>query len=240
MKHFVCAFIFARGGSKGILRKNIKLLGDKPLIAHAIETGLKSRYINRVTVSTDDQEIAEVARRYGAAVPFMRPKYLAQDDSPELLAWRHAVTEIEKTSDWPQIDIFVSLPPTAPFRSVEDVDACILAYMESDADIVVTVKKASRHPSFNMVTLDENCYAHLVMPVKNRIHRRQDASDMYDMTTVAYVSKPEFIQNADSIFDGKVLGVVIPENRALDIDTTLDFEFAEFLANRSIKNNKNY
>jgi N-acylneuraminate cytidylyltransferase len=233
MKDFIYAFIFARGGSKGIPRKNIKLLGDKPLIAHAIETGLNSRYINRVAVSTDDKEIAEVARTYGADVPFMRPKYLAQDDSPELLAWRHAVTEIKKTSDRPNIDIFVSIPPTAPFRSVEDVDACILTYMESDADVVVTIKKASRHPSFNMVTLDENGYAHLVMPVKDRIHRRQDASNVYDMTTVAYVSKPEFILNADSIFDGKVLGVVIPEERALDIDTALDFEFAEFLANRS-------
>ncbi len=240
MKRFICAFIFARGGSKGIPQKNIKLLGDKPLIAHAIETGLNSRYINRVAVSTDDQEIAEVARRYGADVPFMRPKYLAQDDSPELLAWRHAATEIEKTSERPKIDIFVSLPPTAPFRSVEDVDACILAYMESDADIVVTVKKASRHPSFNMVTLDENCYAHLVLPVKNKIHRRQDASNMYDMTTVAYVTKPEFILNADSIFDGKVLGVVIPEKRALDIDTALDFEFAEFLADRSSKSKISY
>jgi len=240
MKPFICAFIFARGGSKGIPRKNIKLLGNKPLIAHAIETGLNSRYINRVVVSTDDQEIAGVARNYGADVPFIRPKYLAQDDSPELLAWRHAVTEIEKPSDQPKVDIFVSLPPTAPFRSVEDVDACILAYMEGDADIVVTVKKASRHPSFNMVTLDENYYARLAMPVKNRIHRRQDASKMYDMTTVAYVSKPEFIMNTDSIFDGKVLGVVIPEKRALDIDTALDFEFAEFLADRSDKYNKSY
>ena len=142
IKHFICAFIFARGGSKGIPRKNIKLLGDKPLIAYAIETGLNSRYINRVAVSTDDQEIAEVARRYGADVPFMRPKYLAQDDSPELLAWRHAVTEIEKTSEQLKVKN-IMLYPYAHLSSD-------LASPKRAQEILVETEYELRNKNFNV------------------------------------------------------------------------------------------
>ncbi len=232
MKPNIFAFIFARGGSKGVPRKNIKFLGGKPLIAYAIETGLNSSHINKVIVSTDDAEIAEVAKQFGAEVPFFRPENLANDTSSELLAWKHAINEINNNSSYADIDIFVSLPPTSPFRSVKDIDLCIQTFIDNDADIVVTLKNASRHPSFNMVSFDKDGYVKLVMPVKKNIHRRQDTSLVYDMTTVAYVAKPEFILNTDSILNGRVLGVMIPDKRAIDIDTPLDFEFAEFLASR--------
>ena len=229
MKPYVVGFIFARGGSKGVPRKNTRPLAGKPLIAYAIETALASDLIDRVIVSTDDARIAGVAQQYGAEVPFMRPAELAQDNSPEWLAWQHAIRTLEATEDVPKMDAFVCIPATSPLRAVEDVDACIRALLESDADLVITVKPAERNPYYNMVMLDEAGYARLVIPPEQTIHQRQAAPAVYDMTTVAYAARPEFVLNADSIFEGKVKVVIVPPERALDIDTELDFKFAEFL-----------
>ena len=226
------AVIAARGGSKGVPRKNVRPLAGKPLIAHAIETALESEWIDRVIVSTDDIEIAEVSQRYGAEVPFMRPEELARDDSPEWLTWQHAIRSLESVKGIPNIDVFVSIPPTAPLRSVENVDACIQMLLESDADIVITVKPAERNPYFNMVTLVEGDDARLVMLPERPVHRRQDAPPVYDVTTVAYAARPLFVLNATSMFEGKVKAVVVPAEGALDIDTELDFKFAEFMLGR--------
>lgn len=222
------AVICARGGSKGIPRKNIRLLGGKPLIAYAIGTALSSKLVNRVIVSTDDAEIATVARRYGAEVPFMRPQELACDDSPEWLVWQHVVQTLE-----PKMDVFVSVPPTSPLRSVDDVNNCIQTLLESDADIVITTRPAEGNPYFNMVILDKEGYARLVIPQNKAIHRRQAAPTVFDITTVAYAARPEFILNASSIFEGKVKTVIVPSERAIDIDTELDFKIAECLLSRS-------
>ena len=233
MNHYVVAFIFARGGSKGVLRKNVHPLAGKPLIAYAIETALASRLVDRVVVSTDDDEIADVARRHGAEVPFLRPRELAQDDSPEWLAWRHAIRALEERENGPRLDVFLSVPPTSPLRSVEDVDACIQTLLNGDADIVITVESARRNPYFNMVTLDEAGYARLSIPSERPIYRRQDAPAVYDMTTVAYAARPEFVLRASSWFEGKVKAVVVPPERALDIDTELDFKLAELMLAQS-------
>jgi CMP-N-acetylneuraminic acid synthetase len=222
------AVICARGGSKGVPGKNIRLLGGKPLIAYAIETALSSKLVNRVIVSTDDVEIANVARRYGAGVPFMRPPELACDDSPEWLVWQHAIRTLE-----PKMDVFVSVPPTSPLRSVDDVNNCIKTLLESDADIVITVRPADRNPYFNMVILDKSGYARLVIPPNKAVQRRQDAPTVFDVTTVAYAARPEFILNAGSIFEGKVGTVIVPSERALDIDTESDFKIEEYYLSRS-------
>lgn len=228
----VTGFIFARGGSKGIPRKNIRLLAGKPLIAYAIEAAKASRYIQRVIVSTDDREIAEISEQHGAEVPFMRPAELAGDSSPEWLAWRHALQEVERdTGHLP--DIFVSIPPTSPLRSPSDVDHCISCLLKSDADIVITVKKADRSPYFNMVTLDPHKNAHLVINSGGSVTRRQDAPAVYDMTTVAYAARPAFILRETGIFRGQVRAVEIPPERAVDIDTELDFAFAECLLKKA-------
>lgn len=229
MNRLVVGIIFARGGSKGVPGKNIRLLSGKPLIAYAIDTARQSRFINRVLVSTDDGEIAEIARQYGAEVPFLRPPQLAQDDSAEWLAWQHAIRTIEALEIMPKMDVFVSIPPTSPLRVVEDVDACIQTLCDGDADLVITVKPGERSPYFNMVVLDEANCASLVIPPERAIFQRQSAPAIYDMTTVAYAARPEFVLRANSIFEGKVKAVVVPAERALDIDTELDFRIAEFL-----------
>ena len=238
MKQYIVGFIFARGGSQGIPGKNIRLLAGKPLIAYAIETAFQSQLIDRVVVSTDDKKIARVAQECGAEIPIVRPKELAQNNSPEWLAWQHAIRTLKEQDNGRDLDVFVSIPPTAPLRVVEDLDNCIHSFLDNNVDVVITVKKASRHPSFNMVSIDENGYTTLVLPPSESISRRQDVSPVYDATTVAYVANPQFIMGEKSIFSGKIKSVIIPEERAVDIDTELDFQFAEYLVTNRIKTNE--
>jgi N-acylneuraminate cytidylyltransferase len=226
---YVVGVIFARGGSKGVPRKNIRLLNGKPLIAYAIETARASRLIERVFVSTDDEEIATVARQYQAEVPFIRPAELAQDRTPEWLAWQHAIRSITALDPSRPIDAFVSIPPTSPLRSTEDVDACVQLLLDGEADIVITVRPAERNPYFNMVTLNNSSDAQLVIPPNASISRRQDAPVVYDITTVAYAARPAYVLHATSIFEGRVKAVVVPTERAIDIDTETDFRIAEVL-----------
>lgn len=225
----VTAFVFARGGSRGLPRKNVRLLAGKPLIAHAIEAARCASLVDRVMVSTDDETIADVARAWGAGVPFLRPAALASDTAPEWQAWRHAISHFADAGD--PVDVFVSVPPTAPLRSPGDIDACIAELQRTDADLVITVTEAHRHPSFNMVRINDG-YATLVLPPAQGLARRQDCPPVFDMTTVAYAARPAFVMRSTSHFEGRVRAVVVPPERAIDIDTELDFAFAEFLLTR--------
>lgn len=234
MKEHVLGSIFARGGSKRIPRKNLLSLAGKPLIAHAIETGLQSGLIDQVIVSTDDREIAEVARQYGAEVPFLRPAELASDEASEWLAWQHAIKTMQAREGQPEIAAFVCLPTTAPLRNVEDVDLCVQTLLDSDADVVVTVQTAEHNPYYNMVLSDAQGYVRQVIQSESAVYRRGAYPTVYSMTTVAYAARPDFVLHSVSPFTGKVKAVCIPAERALDIDTELDFKFAEFMfKNRS-------
>mgnify|MGYP003682320079 CR=1 FL=1 len=220
------AFIFARGGSKGLPDKNIRPLGGKPLIGWSIEHALAVKRIERIIVSTDSEEIAAVAREYGAEVPFIRPEELAQDNSPEWLAWRHALNFLLKTTgELPEV--MVSVPATGPLRWVIDIENCLDEYEKGDVDMVITVTEAHRNPHFNMVKTCADGTVALVNPPESAIHRRQDAPVVYDMTTVCYVANPEFVMNNNAIFEGQVMAVHVPIERAIDIDTLLDFQIAE-------------
>ncbi|MDO8505870.1 MAG: acylneuraminate cytidylyltransferase family protein [bacterium] len=231
MKPYILGAIFARGGSKGVPQKNIRPLAGKPLIAYAIETAAAVRSLDHFIVSTDDKEIADIAHHAGADVPFLRPVELAGDDSPELFAWKHAIEVMEKQLEHP-VDILVSIPTTSPLRKPEDVEACIALLLTNDVDIVVTVTEAHRSPYFNMVILDKEHNAQLVIPSPRTIVRRQDVPVVYDMTTVAYVARVSYIKRASAVMEGKVKAVIVPKERALDIDTLLDFEIAEYLIQR--------
>jgi N-acylneuraminate cytidylyltransferase len=182
-----------------------------------------------VIVSTDDPEIARVARDAGAEVPFMRPEELARDDSPEWLAWRHALQWLESDEGrFP--DAMVSIPATSPLRQPVDIENCLNAFAADDADMVVTVTEAHRNPWFNMVTMNPDGMASLVnSPAPGTITRRQDTPPVFDLTTVAYVARPEFVLSKPGIFAGRVKAVKVPPERALDIDNLLDFRLAEFL-----------
>lgn len=221
------AFIFARGGSKGLPGKNILPFAGKPLIAWSIEHARAVKRIQRVIVSTDSPEIAAVATESGAEVPFIRPTELALDDSPEWLAWRHALNFLYE-SDGYFPEMMVSVPTTSPLRSPQDIDNCIDVYEKGGADVVVTVTNAHRSPFFNMVKENQDGTVQLVIPPQSTFSRRQDVPTVYDMTTVAYVVRPEFVMAQQSVFEGRVRAVHVPLERAVDIDTLTDFKLAEF------------
>ena len=225
------AFIFARGGSKGIKDKNIISFDGKPLIFHSIKIAKQLKNIEKIYVSTDSKKISQVALRYGASL-INRPAKLATDHSPEWLSWQHAIKySIENDGDFER---FISLPTTSPLRSIKDVKKFFNS-LKSGVDTVITASRSNRNPWFNMIKLNKNGDAKLLINDKI-FNNRQDAPICYDMTTVAYVSTPSFILKSKSIWDGRVSTVIVPSERAIDIDTKLDLEHARFL--REYQKNK--
>ncbi|MDB2630021.1 acylneuraminate cytidylyltransferase family protein [Luminiphilus sp.] len=220
------AFIFCRGGSKGLPGKNIKSLNGKPLLQYSIDTAKEVPEISDIFVSTDCNSIAAVARAHGVEV-IERPGELATDNSSEWLSWRHAIDHV--TEHFGGFERFVSLPATSPLRNESDVQATLDKLSSSDADICITVTPANRSPYFNMVRLQADGSVEVVIEPKGAVSRRQDAPTVFDITTVAYAATVPFIQQNSSIFAGKVVATVVPKDRAVDIDDIYDFMFAEAL-----------
>jgi CMP-N-acetylneuraminic acid synthetase len=225
------AFIFARGGSKGLPGKNIRNFAGKPLIAWAIEHAKAVPCIRRVIVSTDSEEIASVAENFSAEVPFLRPRHLASDDSPEWLSWQHAL-EFLKKDEGSLPEAAVIVPVTAPLRLAEDIQRCLQEFARGEADAVITVTDPHRNPYFNMVRRNSDGTVGLAAQPTDPVSRRQDAPELFDVTTVAYVADPAFVMRHRSLFDGRVKAVKVPPERAVDVDSLLDFDIAEFLYHR--------
>lgn len=223
----VVAFIFARGGSKGVPRKNLQMLGDKPLLAWSIDAARACPSVARVIVSTDDAEIADAAHRHGAEVPFMRPAELAGDRSPEWLAWQHAVRTLRGMGD--PFDAFLSVPTTSPLRAVEDLTNCLTELASDDCDAVISMTSAARSPYFNMVRRDADGSVKLAITGSASVTNRQEAPALFDITTVCYAARPDYILSAQSLLQGRVKAIVVPKDRALDIDDQTDLDFARFL-----------
>ena len=220
----VYAFVFARGGSKGLPGKNIKKLGGIPLLAHSILVARKLSDVKHVFVSTDCKEIAAVAVEYGAKV-IHRPDTLATDTASEWMAWQQAIKHLHATGH--QFDVFLSLPTTSPLRGVEDIEQCLQA-LDEKTDMVVTVTPSARSPYFNMVTRDDQGFSQIVLGT-GETKRRQDAPIVFDMTTVAYVARPTYILEHSGLFAGRVKSVIVSRERAIDIDDAIDFKIAEAL-----------
>jgi CMP-N-acetylneuraminic acid synthetase len=218
------AFVFARGGSKGLPGKNIKQLGALPLLAHGIRLAQAMDRVERVFVSTDDSQIAAVALQFGAEV-IDRPADLATDNASEWMAWQHAINHVR--AQGLDFDVFLSLPPTSPLRNEQDVGNCLDA-LQADVDVVITVTPSARSPYFNMITTDSAGLAHVVLGTA-QFQRRQDVPPVYDITTVAYVARPDFILTHERLFEGRVRPVVVPKERAVDIDDAYDFKLAQAL-----------
>jgi len=232
----VIAFIFARGGSVAVPQKNVRKIAGKPLIGHAIECAQQAKRIDRVMVSTDDDEIADVARQFGAEVPFMRPEHLARSDSAEIDAWQHAAKYLQSDdfgSDSPEI--FISVPTTSPLRSADDLDRIVEEYQRGGVDIVLGVTESAHNPYWNMFVLDADGVASLAIePSQEYPHptTRQGAPTTYDITTVGYAVNLDYIIGASTLFEGTVRAVDIPIERAWDIDTEMDLEIANYLLRR--------
>jgi CMP-N-acetylneuraminic acid synthetase len=221
------AFIFARGGSKGLPRKNILNLDGKPLINYSIDLAKKCKDIDKIFISTDDEEISAIASKNGAEV-INRPDYLAQDNSSEWLSWQHAIKFVN--DKYGSFSNFISLPTTSPLREVEDVEKAIKRLNSNNLnDICISYSESYRNPYFNMIKINNNGNLKLVCDSDDTVSRRQDAPLTFDITTVVYAAKPEYILQNKAIFDGAVVGIEIPKVRSIDIDDIHDFKYAEFL-----------
>lgn len=221
MKPKILAIIPARGGSKGVPRKNIRDLAGKPLIAWTIEEAKKSRYIDRLILSSEDEEIIEVAKQFDCEVPFKRPLNLAQDDTPGIEPVLHAIEQC------PGYDYVVLLQPTSPLRTVEDIDGCIEKLLASDADFCVSVTEPDKSPYW-MYTVHNDRMVPL-LPKEELVTRRQDLPKVYALNGAVYVGKSNSLIKEKSFLTEQTLGFTMNQINSVDIDTELDFRYCEFL-----------
>jgi len=213
----------ARGGSQSLPRKNLKFLNGKPLIAHSIDLALKSPEVSRVVVSTDDKEIAEVATRYGADVPFMRPDYLASDDSLAIDTYSYTVDKLIK-DEGEYIEEYMVLLPTSPLRDMADIENAIQIFREKNADSVISVTKEDKPISWFKSLNSEGRILENNITLKNR----QDEDDYFCPNGSIYIFKKELIDN-NKYYSDNTYAYVMPKSRSVDIDTQFDFDYAEFL-----------
>lgn len=218
------ASICARGGSTGLPGKNIKPLNGKPLIAWTIEQALASDHIDRVFVSTDDADIARVAREFGAEVPFMRPAELATSSAPKVPVIQHLVEQVEAMGV--EVGRIVDLDPTSPLRELADINACV-DLLDNATDLVITAYPAEKNPYFNMVEPKPNGNIGLVKPLPGGVAGRQLAPPVYAMNASIYVWHRHTLDKG--LWDGQVKLHVMPRERSIDVDSALDFQFVELL-----------
>jgi N-acylneuraminate cytidylyltransferase len=230
----IVAGIFARGGSKGVPGKNLRVVGGQSLIQRAVIQAAQARHVTRVLCSTDSQEIADEAARYGAEVPWLRPAELAQDTSREWDSWCHMVRYLRDQGDNPMY--LMAVPCVAPLRTLEDLNKCTDLAASSSADVIMAVSDAHKNPWFNMVTINETTnQVRLVNEPAKRIYNRQAAPQVYDVSTVAFIIKCDYLLEATSIYDGETRAVILPKTHCVDIDTEDDIAYAEFLLARREK-----
>jgi len=223
----IVAIIPVRGGSKGIPRKNVKELCEKPLIVYIIETALKVKELDRVIVSTEDKEIAEIAKEYSADVPFMRPEELARDETPTLPVLQHAVKYLEDKENY-KPDIVVLLYATSPLLKHERVSEAIKMLKEGEFDSILSVVEDRGH-----YWIEKNgCYKKLY---PKTLKNRQFTKPLFKENGAIYICKRDILMGKNEIVGGKIGFLVMKRDESIDIDELQDFEFAEFLMNRRCK-----
>lgn len=226
----ILAVITARGGSKGLPGKNIKLLGGKPLIAYSIEAAHKSKLITHSIVSTDYENIAEISRKYGADVPFLRPAELAEDSTPHVPVMQHALKFMEDKLGI-TFDYTVIFQPTSPFRTSGDIDGTIQKLIDMGADSAVSLVEveSGSHP-IKMKKLDGDIVESYCIPEVEGT-RRQDLPICYKRSAAVYAMKRDLIMDG-RLYGDRIVGYVVPKERSIDIDDQFDFVKAEYMLSR--------
>ena len=224
----VVALITARGGSKAIPHKNIAMLAGKPLIAWSIEAALKSRCLKRVMVSTDDKEIARVAKAYGAEVPFMRPSELAMDDSSHISVVEHAIRWLKNNESFsPQY--LMLLQPTSPMRESKDIDASAELAEKMSAEAVISVCEATRHPYKTYCLNEDDTLSPFIKNTKIPYLRRQGLPKVYWENGAIYLNRCDSLFKTKTFFPPGAYPYIMPEERSLDVDTQWDLRIADLL-----------
>jgi len=218
----ILALIPARGGSKGIPKKNIVDLAGKPLIAWTIEEAKKSKYIDRLILSSDDEEIISVARTYGCEVPFKRPAEIATDKSPTIDAAIHAIKKMKEKYDY-----MILLQTTSPLRTASDIDAAIRKCILLEADSCVSVVEPRKSPFW---TYTKNSQGRIVPLIKkSHFTRRQDLPKTYCLNGAIYVSKTNYIIKYRRFFGENTVPLIMDDISSIDIDSPSDLRNAEFI-----------
>ena len=221
------ATICARGGSKGVKNKNIRLLLGKPLIAYSIKALKSWNKADRIICSTDNEKIKEIAKEFGAETPFIRPSELATDTADKLSVLKHAVNFCEKEQGF-TYDYIIDLDPTSPLRKVKDIENAYTKFINSKADLLLSAYKSHKNPYFNMLELDEKGYAYISKEPKHSIVARQQAPVVYSVNASIYIYRRNFLIETSNILDGKVI-IYEMSNLSIDIDRELDFKFIEYI-----------
>jgi CMP-N-acetylneuraminic acid synthetase len=234
---FILCVIPARGGSKGIKNKNIKRLAGKPLLAWSIEHAKESKLIDRAIVSTDSKKIADVAKKFGGDVPFLRPKEFAQDTTPMYPVLQHAVAEIEQLEN-KKVDIILLLDPTSPTRFAADIDVCIKKCVDENFDTVITAFESDYNPYFNMIELDDKGQTRLVITPQKPIYRRQDAPKVYCIGSDIYAIKRATVMDDNLVIGKRTGAVIVPKEQTGGIDDLIVFKIKEAIIKRRVKATK--
>lgn len=223
--------ICCRGGSKGVLGKNTRLLNGVPLITYTINVAQQSKLLNDLIVSSDNQEILEIALDNNVTNTVVRPDNLSTDTASKWPVFRHAVENYEKLTG-NIVSYIVDMDVTVPLKTTKDIDDAISLAMQSpDIDVVITGYEPERNPYFNMMEINDCGYAEMVKKTKTPIVRRQDAPKVFSLTPAAYVIKKEALYQYQHWSEAKCMISEMPRERAIDIDTELDFKLIEFLLN---------
>jgi CMP-N,N'-diacetyllegionaminic acid synthase len=223
--------ICCRGGSKGVLGKNIRLLNGIPLLTYTINAAQQSKYLNDLIVSSDSQEILDIANSNGVAITFVRPDDLSTDTASKWPVFIHAIEKYEKLTG-KTVRYIVDMDVTVPLKTTQDIDNAILLALQSpEIDVVITGYEPERNPYFNMMEINNFGFAEMVKKTPSPIVRRQDAPKVFSLTPAAYVIKKEALYQYQHWSEAKCMISEMPRERAIDIDTELDFKLIEFLLN---------
>ncbi len=223
--------IAARGGSKGVPRKNIRMLGNKPLIAHTIELCQKSKIFQSVIVTTEDQEIAKISMKYGAEVPFMRPNNLATDNTNMDDVLLHSINQLNSLGY--DFETIVSRDCTVPFINIKDIKKSIKILNKNKCDLVCGVYKQHHNPYFNMMEINKKGYLEFSKKLKKRIQSRQSSPDVFQLNGLFTLNALQF-KKFKKFYMPKILPCKIPPERGFMIDTEFEFQIAELIVKNKI------
>jgi len=227
----VLCTICARGGSKGVKNKNIKLIQGKPLIAYTIEQAKQSGLFEHIVISTDSDEIATISQQYGAEVFFKRNADMASDNAGKLDVIKDAFKKSEQHYQ-EKYDYLIDLDATAPLREIKDITESFQQFLDNNNDNLITAMPGRRSPYFNLVEIDSDGQVKLSKTLDKNIVRRQDVPKSFDMNASIYIWKREVILSESSLFLMNTGLYVMPEERSIDIDNELDYEFVEFIMSK--------
>lgn len=233
MNKEILVIVPARGGSKGLPRKNIKYLADKPMIAWTILTALESKYISRVVVTTEDKEIADISLEYGAQVPFLRPEELALDNTPGIDPIIYTVKRLMTTEQY-NPDYIMILQPTSPLRSTDQLNESIELFLKSSSefDSLISVTELEHPRQWNRIISSKNELLKIENYDDKTQFQRQNFSTVYRLNGAIYIVKTDKLINNKIIETERTYGYIMDRESSIDIDSIDDFNYAEYIFNK--------